>query len=311
MQDHRGMSCCTSANGRCRLRGFTLVELLVVISIIALLISLLLPSLRQAREQAKTVVCGTHLKQIAGAYYVYVTEYQDHLFPYESHTLGYRWLRPILSKVDEIMMCPSTKRRSDREKDAVGWHRAGEGRVAWSWAAAGAPNPPTLDEDRRNPELYGDGSYAYNGWLFDPSNSWHGIPYPDQAYPEMVSYDHPYHYKRLTNIRQIGNTPLMLDSFTFLTYPVNETRHAFVWPSTVGLRDLKDPINHFSQGAVFRPWEQHLLRGMPDRHPGFKNNVVFLDGHVDRPAPQKHIDFTWGPAFVPRNLGRRPIAWPF
>jgi prepilin-type N-terminal cleavage/methylation domain-containing protein len=60
-----------------RTAGFTLIELLVVVAIIALLISILLPSLARARELSKRSVCQSNLKGMGTSFYTYGNEYSD------------------------------------------------------------------------------------------------------------------------------------------------------------------------------------------------------------------------------------------
>lgn len=55
-------------------KGFTLIELLVVVAIIALLISILLPSLSRARELAKRVKCGAQLNGLGKSYVIYAND---------------------------------------------------------------------------------------------------------------------------------------------------------------------------------------------------------------------------------------------
>src|SRR5437016_1993946 len=65
--------------------AFTLVELLVVIGIIAVLISILLPTIGRARKQANTVACMATLRNIGQALFIYAGEHRGSL-PYSYYT---------------------------------------------------------------------------------------------------------------------------------------------------------------------------------------------------------------------------------
>jgi prepilin-type N-terminal cleavage/methylation domain-containing protein len=67
--------------------AFTLIELLVVVAIIALLISILMPSLSGAREQAKMVKCLSNLREIGRAMHMYFEE-TNNWFPFEKRNIS-------------------------------------------------------------------------------------------------------------------------------------------------------------------------------------------------------------------------------
>jgi prepilin-type N-terminal cleavage/methylation domain-containing protein/prepilin-type processing-associated H-X9-DG protein len=90
----RGQTMLTSEKKIDRKSGFTLVELLVVIGIIALLVSVLLPALGRARSSATRIQCASNMRQYAIADQMYLTTFRDWHMP------GY-WSNPSSGASDD------------------------------------------------------------------------------------------------------------------------------------------------------------------------------------------------------------------
>ncbi len=82
-------------------RAFTLVELLVVISIISVLFALILPSLTQARELTKQLNCAVKQRGVSQASFVYTNDWKG-FGPPSTYNFGYRWNRETTSEYTNL-----------------------------------------------------------------------------------------------------------------------------------------------------------------------------------------------------------------
>ena len=97
-------------------RGFTLVELLIVVAIIAVLAAFLFPVIAQAREKARQTTCAGNLRQLDGAFRMYAQDNDDRLptqgagGPVDAVTTAWETpLHPYLKSTD-VGRCPSDTR---------------------------------------------------------------------------------------------------------------------------------------------------------------------------------------------------------
>jgi prepilin-type N-terminal cleavage/methylation domain-containing protein/prepilin-type processing-associated H-X9-DG protein len=108
---------------KCKQKGFSLVELLVVIGIIALLVGILLPTLRKARESAQVAACLSNLRQIGMAFHMYANE-NDGWLPSPGYNRDFR-LAPgalALSWPERLVLANVVKQQLPR---------------GWSWLDTG------------------------------------------------------------------------------------------------------------------------------------------------------------------------------
>ena len=263
-------------------KGFTLIELLVVIAIIALLMSILMPALNRVKQSAKTVACGTNLKQWTYFFSLFIED-NDGKFQAGVETPGnpghtnhwFNALRPYYNNDKGICLCPTaTKPLYDRNGNFNSQYNTFS---AWGIYDAG-------DDVGYDPE--GDlGSYGINGWVENPPLSRKTV---FEDFETVNCWRSP-------NVQGAGYIPLMMDALRFNVFP----------------RDTDTPPE-----IEDRAWEsmQHMRRICINRHDGFIQ-MAFLDWSVRKVGLKELWTLKWHKAYKQAGPwttagGILPQEWP-
>ena len=135
-------------------KGFTLIELLVVIAIIALLLSIMAPSLSKVKEITRTLVCRVNIRSLVLGFRTYVESNDQNLLNHGAPGVDENlWLLEIQEQfdVDKARYCPETK-LNPKEPPHTWPHGIGTSELTWIW-------PYGVAESEY-------GSYGHNFWLY-------------------------------------------------------------------------------------------------------------------------------------------------
>lgn len=248
--------------------GFTLIELLVVVAIIAVLISILMPALGRARQQARAVQCLGQCRQLAHGMTLYHNEngnYPAHQW-YLANNVRLRWFNAMslylggapqtgsfsadLPRRTSVQSCPSTPEWDVGRNNSYGYNYKYVG-SARDQVEPGNPYRPfetfPVREMRAPGRTIAFADSDGTGWT---------LPWGPERGPDYPTADH--------NPDRLGNHGYVLD------------------PTYIPLRSLAA----YSDGQL-EPYAWKTRRTfLSDRHLG-QSNAIFADGHGERLDPRK------------------------
>ncbi len=239
-------------------RGFTLVELLAVITIILILLALLLPVVSRGIFNAKSMQCLSNEKQLQMAHQLYLNDNSQQLIPYYGSTLWMNYILPyhesggIDAKHDRVRFCPNATKCTISDFTTAAT-------TAWYYSNDGSY-----------------GSYGINGYLYGtiwaqdmPGNDW---LIGGRWHPRYTMGDVQVKWFKHMGNTDPSSTPLFLDCQWVDLWPREDQIDGAVNQSVYDSASVygTDPKSCGS-----------LARSSLTRH-GDAVNIVYVDGHGKR-----------------------------
>ncbi len=232
-----------------REKAFTLIELLVVIAITALLLAVVMPALRLAKEKARNLSCRANVRSLALSLRVYSEQTDGKMFNYENDVLYLNRLVDQIGELDKVRQCSSTN-LSELTSDS---YQLGTSRTTWIW------------KDGAEPE---HGSYGLNGWIYGSLSG----SFVSQTLFKKQSYSNVLHAKNSASV------PVFYDSVWVDAWPLDTDTVPVNFDLDLGDRGSHGPINHMHRALINR--QKSLLTNCPilvETVQSVGRNVISLD----------------------------------
>ncbi len=280
----------TSWESRRFLTGFTLIELLVVIAIIALLMAILVPALRRVRNQARTVVCQSNLKQWGQIMNLYTQDNEGFLPPLALHAFVYILRGPYVTgnnhrvssyariSTEGITCCPMATDGPGENATKGGWGLGLDSGERWEGNILGGSTFRAWELTGLGPPLRC--SYGFNEHFF----VFIGSPFRSYVFRKGLN---------TYLVTGSANIPAFLDATWYQNKPES--------------RDDPPPQEHLEQNFGMWPF-------CVNRHNGYTNGL-FLDWSVRKIGLKELWTLKWYPDFDTagewtRAGGVQPEDWP-